>query len=60
MNSEFHYLDIDALQALYQREVNRLKEELLAGASWESVKDQKNKVTELAIIIHKKKIPTLF
>ena len=60
MNSEFHYLDIDALQALYQREVNRLKEQLLEGASRESVKDQKNKVTELAIIIHKKKYPLYF
>jgi hypothetical protein len=60
MKSEFNHLDIDVLQVLYQKEVNRLKEELLAGASWESVQERKNRVTELAIVIHKKKYPLYF
>ena len=55
MNSEFNQLDIDTLQDLYQKETNRLHAELIAGASWESLREQKIIVTELAIVLHKKK-----
>ena len=41
MDSEFYGLDLDALQALYQEESKRLNAELLAGATWDSVKEQK-------------------
>ena len=60
MKNEFYDLDIDTLQTLYQQEVTRLKDELLSGASWDSLRDQKNRVTELAIVIHKKKYPLYF
>jgi hypothetical protein len=60
MNREFFGLDLDTLQALYQEENNRLQEALLAGAPWDSVREQKIKVTELAITIHKKKYPLYF
>lgn len=60
MDSEFHELDVDALQALYQKEANRLNAELLEGASWDSVKEQKQKVVEIAIALHKKKYPLHF
>ena len=60
MDSEFYGLDLDALQVLYQEEAKRLNEELLAGATWDSMKEQKQKVTELAIVIHKKKYPLHF
>ena len=60
MESEFHGLDLDTLQALYKEEAKRLNTELLGGATWDSVKEQKQKVTELAIVIHKKKYPLYF
>ena len=60
MDSEFHRLDLYTLQDMYQEEAARLNAELLGGATWESVKDQKQKVTELAIVIHKKKYPLYF
>jgi hypothetical protein len=55
MIREFYELDVDTLQNLYQKETNRLHAELIAGASWESLKEQKAIVTELAIVLHKKK-----
>jgi len=60
MDSEYYELDLNALQAMYQEEAKRLSSELLAGATWDSVKEQKQKVTELAIVIHKKKYPLYF
>jgi hypothetical protein len=60
MDRELYALDLDTLQALYQEESNRLKEELLAGAPWNSLQERKIKVTELAITIHKKKYPLYF
>jgi len=60
MDSEFHVLDVDTLQALYQEEANRLNAELLGGATWDSVKEQKQKVVEIAIALHKKKYPLHF
>lgn len=60
MDSEFYGLDLETLQALYKEEAKRLNTELLAGATWDSVKEQKQKVTELAIVIHKKKYPLHF
>ena len=55
MNRELHELDIETLQAMHQAETNQLNAELLAGASWESLREQKTRVTELAIVLHKKK-----
>jgi hypothetical protein len=60
MNREFYGLDLDTLQAMYQEETNRLKDELLAGAPWDSLQERKTKVTELAITIHRKKYPLYF
>jgi hypothetical protein len=55
MSRELYELDIDTLQAMYQSETDRLNTELLAGASWESLREQKARVTDLAIVLHKKK-----
>ena len=60
MNREFYRLELDELQALYKEETNRLHAELIAGTSWENLKEQKIKVTELAITIHRKKYPLYF
>lgn len=47
-------LDTEALRDLFERESSNLKKALLNGCSWEDVKDQRLKVTELAIALHKK------
>ena len=60
MDSEFYGLDLHTLQVMYEEEARRLNAGLLAGATWDSMKEQKQKVTELAIVIHKKKYPLYF
>lgn len=60
MDSELYGLDLSVLQTMYQEEAKRLNEGLLAGASWESLREQKQIVTDLAIVIHKKKNPQHF
>ena len=60
MDSEFYGLDLHKLQVMYEEEARRLNAGLLAGATWDSMKEQEQKVTELAIVIHKKKYPLYF
>jgi hypothetical protein len=47
-------LDVDELKNVYERESAKLKASLLNGSSWEELKDQRQKVTELAVALHKK------
>ena len=47
-------LDIDALREAYEKESAKLRASLINGFSWEEMKDQRKKVTELAIALHKK------
>ena len=49
--SEF---DVDELRNSYETEAAKLKASLLNGSSWEDLKEQRLKVTELAIALHKK------
>ena len=60
MDSAIYRLDLDVLESMYEEEARRLNDRLLAGASWESLREQKQIVTELAIVIHKKKNPQHF
>jgi len=60
MNREFFKLDLEELQSLYQKETKLLHAELIAGTSWENLTEQKIRVTELAITIHRKKYPLYF
>lgn len=46
-------LDVNLVKTIYEKEAITLKNALLNGASWEEVKDQRRKVTELAIALHK-------
>jgi hypothetical protein len=46
-------LDINILKQMYEKEAMVLKSALLNGASWEEVRDQRRKVTELSIALHK-------
>ncbi|MGZ5189868.1 MAG: hypothetical protein ACXWCZ_02550 [Flavisolibacter sp.] len=46
-------LDLNLLKSMYEKEATVLKNSLLNGASWEEVKDQRRRVTEISIAIHK-------
>ncbi|MBO9682506.1 MAG: hypothetical protein J7502_07560 [Flavisolibacter sp.] len=45
---------VDELRETYEKESAKLKASLLSGTSWEELKEQRLKVTELAIALHKK------
>jgi len=45
--------DLEILLTLYNQEIEKLKEKLLNGESWENLKPVRNIITELAIAIQK-------
>jgi hypothetical protein len=45
--------DLQTLLALYNHEIDKLKEKLLNGESWENLKPVRTNITELAIAIQK-------
>jgi len=47
-------LGVEELKDVYEKESTKLKASLLNGTPWEELKDQRQKVTELAIALHKK------
>lgn len=53
-NNQWEVYDLDTLKSLYEKEEADLTDSLLKGVSWESLRDQRRSVTELAIVIHKK------
>jgi hypothetical protein len=57
MQTNWNELDVNELRDVYEKESSKLKASLLSGTSWEELKelkDQRQKVTELAIALHKK------
>ena len=54
MEANWNELDAEALKDIYEKESAKLKASLINGSSWEEMKDQRQKVTELAIALHKK------
>jgi len=54
MKTNWSELDVEELRNAYEKESAKLKASLLNGISWEELKDQRQKVTELAIALHKK------
>lgn len=54
MEIKWSELDVDELRNVYEKESSKLKASLINGTSWEELKDQRQKVTELAIALHKK------
>jgi len=54
MEANWSELNVDDLREAYEKESARLKTSLINGGSWEELKDQRQKVTELAIALHKK------
>jgi hypothetical protein len=54
MKPNWSELGVDELRDAYEKESAKLKASLLSGTSWEELKNQRQKVTELAIALHKK------
>jgi hypothetical protein len=54
MEMNWSELDVEVLRDTYESEASKLKTSLLNGATWEEMKDQRKRVTELAIALHKK------
>ena len=54
MDVNWTELDVESLKNVYEKESAKLKASLLSGTPWEAKKDQRKKVTELAIALHKK------
>lgn len=54
MQTNWNELGVDELRDTYEKESAKLKTSLLNGTSWEELKEQRLKVTELAIALHKK------
>jgi hypothetical protein len=54
MDDNFSALDMNVLKALYEKESNELRGKLLEGISWSELRDQRKKVTRLAVVLHKK------
>lgn len=54
MQTNWNELGVDELRDTYEKESAKLKASLLNGTSWEELKEQRLKVTELAIALHKK------
>lgn len=54
MEMNWSELDIDSLREAYETEAAKLKASLLNGTSWDDLRDQRKKVTDLAIALHKK------
>ena len=54
MNSPLSNLDLDTLKAMYEKGQAELTSSLLSGALWNELKEQRKKLTEVAIMLHKK------
>lgn len=54
MKIRWHELDVNILKMLFEKEFFKLKEALLKGIAWDDLKEQRQKVTELSIALHKK------
>jgi len=54
MNLPLSNLDLDTLKAMYEKAQAELTASLLSGTLWNEVKEQRKKLTEIAIVLHKK------
>jgi hypothetical protein len=53
MQPDIEGKSLQTLLNLYNKEIDLLKQKLLNGESWDSLRDQRRNITELAISIHK-------
>ena len=54
MESNLEHVDLTTLKTTYEREAAALSTALINGASWDDVKEQRIRVTHLAIEVHRK------
>jgi hypothetical protein len=54
MNHQLSDLDLETLKSMYEKEQAELTSKLLSGALWNEVKDQREKLTRIAIVLHRK------
>jgi hypothetical protein len=54
MNHQLSDLDLETLKSMYEKEQAELTSKLLSGALWNEVKDQREKLTGIAIVLHRK------
>lgn len=47
-------MDIEKLRMLYREEERQLEEKLLAGNTWEELREERKRIGELSTIIYKK------
>ena len=55
MDANLCSYDLPILKLMYEKEAEQLQKSLLNGASWDEVREQRKKVTDLAIALHKKR-----
>lgn len=60
MKKDLWQLDIEKLKMLYREEERQLEERLLAGATWEELREDRKRIGELSTIIYKKLNPGHF
>jgi len=53
MQPDIRSRDLESLLTLYNQEIEKLKERLLNGETWENLKPTRRNITELAIAIQK-------
>lgn len=54
MDLKWNEMDADGLRLMFEQESSKLKAALIKGVPWDDLKDQRQKVTELSIALHKK------
>jgi len=57
MEIDLNNLSLTELENLHSKVSGSLETALLSGASWEEVQSQRKIVTELAVLIHKRRYP---
>ena len=55
MNNELWSQDLDSLNQMLVNETRSLTEALLQGAHWEAVEDKRKLITQLSLVIDRKK-----
>ena len=53
MDNSLFKLDLDTLKNMHEKEAAELKVKLLNGALWHEVSEQKNRLIDISIAIHK-------
>jgi hypothetical protein len=54
MHQDFSGLDPETLKTMYLKEEKELRSRLLNGALWHDLREQRKKLTELSIALHRK------